>query len=256
MAGTRRYGRFIILAAIGVAAVALPGAAWLLASSQAPARRVPFVNEGTGLGAGDVQGAIAELAARVKAVESSQAAAQTAVTGQKSELSGLQRSSQDQDVRIAGHEARVAILEAKVAETVPVRRRIDYADEASSESVAPNYGRLRDLGTFSKQHTATSVLLAWNTHVEANGEPGSFCDFQLRIDGRPDTEWEGGGGRAVVYVPAGTATTSAVSVSALFARVGAGSHTVGVWVRGSARTCRENPGNFPRSVLIEEGPRA
>jgi hypothetical protein len=255
MPGASRYGRILALAGVAIALVALPGAAWLLASSQGPARRVPFASEGTGLRAGDVQGAIAELAARMRAVESSQALAQSAVTGQKNELTSLQTSTQDQAIRIAGQEARVSTLEAKVAESLPVRRRIDYADEASAESVAPNYGRLRELGTFSKHHATTSVLLVWNTHVEADGEPGSFCDLQLRIDSSPDTEWEGGGGRAVVYVPAGAVTTSAVSVSALFARVGAGSHTVGVWVRGSARSCRENPGNFPRSVLIEEGPR-
>ncbi len=256
MPGANRYGRILAFAGIAIALVALPGAAYLFASSsQAPARRVPFTNQGTGLDAGDVQGAIAELATRLKAVESSQASAQSAVTTQKNELSGLQTSTQDQAIRIAGQEARVSTLEAKVAESIPVRRRIDYADEASAESVAPNYGRLRELGAFTKQHAATSVFLVWNTHVEAAGEPGSFCDFQLRIDGKPDTEWEGGGGRAVVYVPAGSGTTSAVSVSALFARVGAGSHAVGVWVRGSARACRENPGNFPRSVLVEETPR-
>ncbi len=251
MTPMRRSRTLILVAAL----VALPGAAYLLRPSQPPARHVPFTSNGTGLDATDVQSAIAELANRVKSVESSQAALQGTATGQRTELSGLQSSSQDQAVRIAGHEARVATLEAKLAEIVPTRRRIDYADEAAAESVLPNYGRLRDLGTFSKQHATTSVLLVWNTHVEADGDPGTFCDFQLRIDGRPDTEWEGGGGRAVIYLPAGTSTTSAVSVSALFAKVGAGSHTVGVWLRGSARTCRENPGNFPRSVLIEEGPR-
>jgi hypothetical protein len=93
--------------------------------------------------------------------------------------------------------------------------------------------------------------------VDALGEPGTFCDFQLRVDGKPDSDRDGGGGRAVVYVPAGsTGGSSPVTVAALFGRVGAGSHTASVWVRGTARECLENYGNFPRSIIIEEGPRA
>jgi hypothetical protein len=46
-----------------------------------------------------------------------------------------------------------------------------------------------------------------------------------------------------------------VTVATLFNRVGAGNHTVSVWVRGTARECMENYGNFPRSVIVEEGPR-
>ncbi len=256
MAGAPRPTRFLVLAALGVALIVLPGAAYLLGSSQSPARRVPFANDGTGLGSSDVQGALSELAARVKAVESNQAAVQTAAASQTSELSSLQTSSQDQAIRIAGHEARVATLESRVAESVSARRRLDYADEASSDSVRADYARLRSIGSFSKQRSTTSLFLAWSTHVEAEGEPGAFCDFQLRIDGQPDSDWEGGGGRAVVYIPPGAVGgTSSVSVSTLFVRVGAGSHSVEVWVRGSARACRENPGNFPRSVLVEEGPR-
>jgi hypothetical protein len=255
MEGGRRFSRVLLWLAVVSAAVALPGAGYLLGSQRSTANQVPFSNQGTDLGSRDVQGAIAELATRVQAVESKQKAAQTTVTSHQADLASLQTSSVDQAMRLAGQEERVSTLESKVAEAAPLRRRIDYAEESDSDSIAPNYVRLRDLGAFSKQHATTAVLLIWNTHVEAHGEPGTFCDFQLRIDGKPDTDWEGGAGRAVIYIPSGSATSSAVAVYALFPRVGVGSHTVGIWVRGSARTCRENPGNFPRSVMIEEGPR-
>ena len=48
---------------------------------------------------------------------------------------------------------------------------------------------------------------------------------------------------------------SRMTVATLFGRAGAGHHTASVWVRGTARECMENYGNFPRSVIIEEGPR-
>ena len=145
--------------------------------------------------------------------------------------------------------------ETRLAEATVARKRIDYSDGAGTASVGPAYVRLRDLGTFAKAQAGSSVTLTWNTHLDALGDPGSFCDFQLRVDGRPDAEQEGGGGRAVVYVPSNAVGGSApVTVSVLFDRVGGGGHAVEVWIRGTARECMENYGNFPRSVLVEEGP--
>ncbi|HYQ79979.1 MAG TPA: hypothetical protein VEP68_00690, partial [Anaeromyxobacteraceae bacterium] len=59
--------RAILLAVLAaVAGAAVPVAAWLLAGPEAPARRVAFENDGTGLAARDVQSAIQELSAKVK----------------------------------------------------------------------------------------------------------------------------------------------------------------------------------------------
>jgi len=245
------------IAAVATALVAIPATAWIVSSpGERGASRLPFANEGTGLAATDVQAALAELSGRVKAVESGQAALQGSAATQDTRLSTVQGSSQAQESRIEAHEVRVASLESRVEESTPRRRRLDYSDGATASNVTPAYAPLRTVGTFAKSHATTSVFLVWSTHVDAAGDPGSFCDFQLRVDGRPDVEEEGGGGRAVVYVPAGAAGGSGTaSVAAYFTRVGAGSHTVSVWVRGSARECNENYGNFPRSVLVEKGPR-
>lgn len=246
------------IAAAVTALVAIPATAWLVSSTgDRSASHLPFANDGTGLAATDVQAALSELTGRVRAVESGQAALQGSAVTQDTRLASVQSSSQAQESRLEAHEVRVASLESKLEESAPRRRRLDYSDGATAASPPIAYAPLRTIGTFSKSHAATSLSLLWNTHVDAAGDPGSFCDFQLRVDGKPDVEDEGGGGgRAVVYVPAGAAAGSGTaSVAAWFTRVGAGSHTVSVWVRGSARECSENYGNFPRSVLVEEGPR-
>ncbi len=253
---TRR--RLAVVAALSTAAVAAVAAVtWFVARAVAPpASQLAFSNAGTDLRSGDVEAALKELAGRVRAVESEQAAAAASATLRRDEVTSLRTTTQDQALRVAGHEARVGALESRIAELAPVRTRLDYDDGAEATALDGDYAPLRDVGTFAKRHGPTALLLAWSTHIDAEGQPGSFCDFQLRIDGKPDTDVEGGAGRAVVYVPArARAASSPVSVSALFARVGAGSHTVSVWVRGSARSCQENYGNFPRSVLVEETPR-
>ncbi len=249
--------RAATFAAVSTALVAIPATAWLVSwQGERGASQLAFTNEGTGLAATDVQAALAELSGRVRAVESGQAALQGSSATQDARLSTVQGSAQAQESRIDANEVRVASLESRVAESTPHRRRLDYSDSATASNVTPAYAPLRTVGTFAKSSATTSALLVWSTHVDAAGDPGSFCDFQLRVDGRPDIEAEGGGGRAVVYVPPGAAGGSGTaSVAAYFTRVGAGSHTVSIWVRGSARECTENYGNFPRAVLVEEGPR-
>ncbi|HEY6105351.1 MAG TPA: hypothetical protein VIV59_05185 [Anaeromyxobacteraceae bacterium] len=249
--------RTIAVAVLGVAALAaITAAAWLLSGPERPASRVAFANAGTGLEATDVQSAIQQLSAKVKAVESAQVSLQAGAAVQEQRLAAAQTSGATHEVRIQGQEDRLGALETRLAEASVARKRIDYSDGAGTTSVGPAYVPVRDLGTFSKAQAGSTVTLTWNTHLDALGDPGAFCDFQLRIDGKPDTDREGGGGRAVVYVPAGQqGASAAVAVSTLFGRVGPGAHTVSAWVRGSARECLENYGNFPRSVLVEEGPR-
>ncbi len=244
--------RRLLLASAAVAAVALGGGAWFFRSSERSASRVAFASEGTGLAATDVQAALQEVSSRLRSLEAGQQAIRGTVS---TELGAVQKSAGDQEVRIAGQEVRVANLESALAELRAVRTRLDYSDGVSAVP-GLEYARMRNVGAFAKHHAGTALVLTWNTHVDASGEPGTFCDFQLRVDGRPDAEAEGGGARAIVYVPPGVqAGASAVSVSAFFSRVGSGSHTVAVFVRGTARQCQENYGNFPRSLLVEESPR-
>lgn len=235
------------------AAVAVPTTAWFLGSGAREARQLQFRPDGTDLQATDVETALRELSQKVKQVESGQAALQGAALVQQSQLGEVRTQVATQDGQT---QQRIGTLEGRIADVAAPRRRIDYTDGSDTSSVTARYAPLRDLGTFPKVSATSTVLLGWSTHVDAMGEPGTFCDFQIRVDGKPDTEREGGGGRAVVYVPpSSTGGSSPVAVSTLFGRVGAGHHTVSIWVRGTARECLENYGNFPRTVIVEEGPR-
>ena len=241
---------------LGVA-VAVPATGWFLTSSAREASRLAFRPDGTDLKATDVDNALRELSQKLKQVESSQAAMQGVAVVQDAAIGDVR--SQVAKVGLSEEEAqgRIKALEARISEVASPRRRIEYTDGSETSSVAASYVLLRNMGSFSKASPQSTVLLTWNTHVDAVGEPGTFCDFQLRVDGKPDTDRDGGGGRAVVYVPpSSTGGSSPVTVAALFGRVGAGSHTASVWVRGTARECMENYGNFPRTIIVEEGARA
>ena len=246
--------RVAILAAVGLLLlVGLPVGAWWVASSR-EARQLRFRAEGTDLQATDVDAAIRELAQKVKQVEGGHATLRGAALAQQAQIGAVQAQVAE---KVAATESRMQALEARAVPPRARRHRIEYTEGASSTTHTAQYASLRRLGTFTKHDPASEVLLTWSSHVDAMGEPGTFCDFQLRVDGLPDSEKEGGGGRAVVYVPAqATGGSSPVTVSSLFGQVGAGSHTVSVFVRGTARECLENYGNFPRSVIVEESGRA
>ncbi len=234
--------------------IAVPATAWYFGSGAKSARQLTFQPDGTDLKATDIDNAIRELSQKVKQVETGQAALQGAALVQQSQIGEVKVAVAESDEQTKG---RIQSLETRVAEAAAPRRRIEYSEGSDTSSVTARYAPLRDLGGFTKAVAGSAVILTWNTHVDAMGEPGTFCDFQLRVDGRPDTEREGGGGRAVVYVPPNSAGgSSPVTVATLFNRVGPGHHTVSIWVRGTARECMENYGNFPRSVIVEEGPRA
>jgi hypothetical protein len=242
----------LVWLAIG-ALVAVPATAWFIGSGAREARQLQFRPEGTDLKATDVAAALRELSQKVKQVESGQAALQGAAVVHQSQLGEVKAQVSETDGQT---QQRMTALESRITDVAAHRRRIEYTEGSDTSSVNARYAPLRDLGSFSKTSASSTLFITWNTHVDAMGEPGTFCDFQLRVDGKPDTDREGGGGRAVVYVPpSSTGGSSPVTVATLFGRAGAGNHTASVWVRGTARECMENYGNFPRSVIIEEGPR-
>jgi len=242
--------------ALGVA-VAVPTTGWLLTSSAREARQLAFRPDGTDLKATDVDNALRELSEKLKQVESGQAALQGAAVVQQAAIETVKTQVVQATEADGTTRDRIQELEGRIADVASPRRRIEYTDGSDTSTVTSSYTLLRNLGTFSKASATSTVLLTWNTHVDAMGEPGTFCDFQLRVNGKPDTDRDGGGGRAVVYVPPGsTGGSSPVTVATLFGRVGAGNNTASVWVRGTARECMENYGNFPRNVIVEEGPRA
>jgi hypothetical protein len=241
---------------LGVA-VAVPATGWFLTSGAREASRLAFRPEGTDLKATDVDNALRELSQKLKQVESGQAALQGVTVLQDAAIGEVKTQVAQVGKADGETQGRIKALEGRVSEVASTRRRIEYTDGSDTSSVAASYVLLRNMGVFSKTSTNSTVVLTWNTHVDAVGEAGTFCDFQLRVDGKPDSDRDGGGGRAVVYVPSGSGGgSSPVTVAALFGRIGAGSHTASVWVRGTARECMENYGNFPRSIIVEEGPRA
>lgn len=242
-----------IAVAIGLLGlVAIPATAWLFTPGR-DAQRLAFQAAGTDLQASDVDAALRELALKVKQVEAGQAELRGAALLQQDRIEAVQSQVAQ---KTTGTEARLAALENRALGSGPARRRIDYVEGSSTSAPTVEYRALRNLGTFTKSGATGDVLLTWNSHIDAMGEPGTFCDFQLRIDGRPDAQAEGGGGRAVVYVPpAASGGSSPVTVSTLFGRIATGQHTVNLYVRGTARECLENYGNFPRSVLVEESGR-
>lgn len=242
--------------ALGVA-VAVPATGWFLNSGAREASRLAFRPDGTDLKATDVDNALRELSQKLKQVESGQAALQGVAVVQDTAIGEVKTKVAQVGQADGEIKARIKTLEGRVSEVATTRRRIEYTDGSDTSSVGASYVQLRTMGGFSKASPNSALVLTWNTHVDALGEPGTFCDFQLRVDGKPDTDRDGGGGRAVVYVPSGSSGgSSPVTVAALFGRVGAGSHTASVWVRGTARECLENYGNFPRTIIVEEGPRA
>ena len=132
--------------------------------------------------------------------------------------------------------------------------RLQYQGFDSDGTVDGSYELLRTVGNFNKAKASTRVLLTWNAHASTDG---SFCEFQLRIDGRKDTgstsnNYEGdSAGSAVLW-----GADSPVAVTARFPNLSSGSHSVEIWVRGGATSCSLNRGNFGQQVLVEETPTA
>lgn len=128
--------------------------------------------------------------------------------------------------------------------------RLQYQGSDADATVGDSYELLRTVGNFNKAKGGTRVLLTWNAHAST---AGSYCEFQLRVDGRKDTgsrsnNYEGdSAGNAVLY-----GAESPVSVTARFPNLSSGSHSVEIWVRGSATSCSLNRGNFGQQVLVEE----
>lgn len=118
--------------------------------------------------------------------------------------------------------------------------QLNYTGETTS-SVSFTYQRVRDLGTFTKDQAGSVINLYWQSHISANG---SFCLYQLRVDGNPS---DPASGEAVVYAP-----EAPVYVRARFTGLAAGPHTVSLWLEGSAMSCTDNKGSFTRQVFVEE----
>lgn len=133
------------------------------------------------------------------------------------------------------------------------RTLLRFGNAAAISSPTTTYAPLLTIGVFEKLQAGSAVKLTWTGHGRLTN--GSFCDFQLRIDG----QGEGGNapnaaaGRAVMFTPGGAVTVgSALAVSAVFTDLPPGARQVEMFVRGVADACSVNPGNFPNVVIVEE----
>jgi hypothetical protein len=133
-----------------------------------------------------------------------------------------------------------------------VKRSVLHFAGQNSATPSFSYAQLRTLGTFTKNTAASAISVTWVDHVSGGG--GSFCQYQLRIDGADDT-----GSTSTAY--SGTAESGAVnyggdeavSVTEIFNGLAAGSHTLSLWLRGNlAGSCTENNGNFGHNAIVEE----
>jgi len=125
----------------------------------------------------------------------------------------------------------------------PIYTQLNYLGSTINSSITFTYEEFRIIGDFSKIYDDSIIELVWNDHGTV---VGSFCDFQVRIDG---VELASEGARAILYSPA-----SPITVNAWFPGLTAGIHTVSIWVRGSATSCEINDGSFRPAVFVKEVP--
>lgn len=120
---------------------------------------------------------------------------------------------------------------------------------SATPSFPPTFTSFRTVGTFTKLSASTDIHATLLSHMDNTGTVGTFCQFQLRIDNlMPDGGLPSYGGGAVGYGDAQSYVDSGH-----WTGLGAGTHTVSIWLRGnSGGLCYDNFGNFGRQVLIEE----
>ena len=141
-------------------------------------------------------------------------------------------------------------LDSTAFAQLPIITRLHYSGQNSDSSITATFEQIREVGSFTKVRTSTDLLLDWNAHGRVNG---TFCHFQLRVDGKTDNGSAStaaaiaSGGHAVLYT-----ADSPIHVTALFPGVTDGDHTVSIWVRGIATSCILNFGNFGQDVLVTE----
>lgn len=150
--------------------------------------------------------------------------------------------------------ANFSALATRITANVPVRTRIEYTTHGE---VGPSGGfsQLHSLGTFVKQQADTDIILDWHSDVRANQSSSeAFAQFQIRIDGVADSA-----GTTGPYWHCGQSSSGQVhgfvSQRAIFRGLAVGTHTISVYVRGSAVTgVRDNAYDQAVTVLVEESP--
>jgi hypothetical protein len=146
---------------------------------------------------------------------------------------------------LATNTSDIASLEAGA----PTITRINWRGETTDGSVSTSWEKVRDLGSFTKNSETTDIIISADGHMSVTG---SWCQYQIRIDGLTDVGAAPSGWRELDGAKAVAYDTSAWFIEGLFPDLTAGSHTVELWLRGSATACEDNTGDFAHQVLVTE----
>jgi hypothetical protein len=206
----------------------------------------------------DIEGALSSIGGTVDALGIQAAENETTlsdmsglISDNTSDIAGNASNIADNASNIAGNASAISgvdstltNLEGEVEANIPIRSRIVYSG-ATTLYGQNFFAEMRELGSFTKLESSTDIRLTWMSHVMQN-LPG-HCNFQPRVDGSVGANSYG----AIIntegiHIP--------VSVTQSYSSLGAGIHTLSVWVRGAGNDCTDNPGNYPREVFIEEVP--
>jgi len=144
---------------------------------------------------------------------------------------------------IAANSAAIA------ANSSPTMTRYVYTGVFTESAVTFDWKNERDLATFTKSGNSTAIRLDVSGHGDTNG---SFCHWQIRIDGATDSGRTGTTYSALDSASAVQYFSGAWTINALFTGLSAGPHTVQLWLRGTATSCMSNSGNFDHTVLVTE----
>ncbi len=124
----------------------------------------------------------------------------------------------------------------------------------SSVSFTGSFTKIGNIGTFEKDYADSEVVVSFNGRVYAASVNGTGARFELRVDDAATTE-----GRIRASMKdeeMGGGTGIPVTMQGVFDNLGAGTHTVSMWVESSGTTGSGgmwDPGCWSSDhVLIEE----
>ncbi len=138
----------------------------------------------------------------------------------------------------------------EVLEAGPEISHFVYRTAHADNSVTGDYEQIRDLAELSKRGEDTDLLITVSGHGDVDGE---YCHWSLRMDGATA---EGNTGTSGFVSAAGANAVQYESgsyfIQGVFTELGAGDHTLELWLRGNATECTNNPGNFSHSIVAME----
>jgi len=116
---------------------------------------------------------------------------------------------------------------------------------------ANSWTKIGDIGSFTKQ-AASLVEITYNGRlcVGSWGSGATGADFELRIDGAAAVN---GRARATIGLTDSSTMGVPVAMTGIFTALGAGAHTISIWVNGyngTLTSVQVNPGNFNAAHVV------